>query len=836
MSRLARLVPGPIRRRYLLKFVISILAVTLVIGAVGAVSYAEIDETVREDSTEQLASTAELQAEGIGDWVETMRVQTRTTSTDATLRSDDVQEVQGAVVESQARLSVDVRAIHVVDTSSGEIETSTDAQRRGVALADIGEPWTDVDFAAELRADEAIWNSPEAYESATLGDQVMAFASPVNGHDDRVVVLIGTLEYRVNQLDQPGAASSTIIVDADDTSVLEPSETAFDASDVDSSAVEAALGGRMSVAEEDGFVRAYVPVADTQWVAVTSVATADAYGVATDVGRNVLAMLGVSLLALGLVGVVLGRQTVTPLTRLRDRTEEMERGNLDVDLETNRTDEIGQLFVGFDSMRNSLRTQIQEAESARHEAETARAESEAMTRHLESKADEYRQVMEACAAGDLTQRLDSESESEAMTDIAHSFNAMVEELEETTSHVKAFAHEVATASEEVTASAEEVRSASEQVTASVQEISDGADRQHEELAAVSSEMEGLSTTTEEIAASSNEVADIAERTAQTGRKGRAAAQEAIDGMAEIEAESEDAVEAIAALEAEMEQIDELVEFISDIARETNMLALNANIEASRGGSGEDRESGFAVVAAQVKELAADAKTTAEDIEDRLEGITDQTHTTAAEIEGTADRIAAHSESIENAVAALDEISRYAQQTNDGVQEISAATEQQAASTQEAVSMVSSATGIADSTSRESQHVAAAAEEQTSALSEVTTSASSLTDQAAQLSVALERFETDTDRADTEADSDAESPPAVESPDVARLTAASESLSETGDHRDEPPILDDADEDANGSDDESGTTYEAEDTVKSVDSTTTDEDGADMFTFGDTEDE
>ncbi|MFP9059657.1 methyl-accepting chemotaxis protein [Natrialbaceae archaeon A-chndr2] len=747
MSLLARLVPNAIRRRYLLKFVISILAVTLVIGAVGAVSYTEIDRTVRADSTDQLASTAELQAEGIGDWVETMRVQTRTTSTDSTLRSDDTQEVQGAIVEMQARLSVDVRAIHVVDTESGAVETSTNAQLRGVTLEEIDEPWTDADFASELAADESVWNTDEAYESSTLGDQVMAFASPVTERDDRVVVLIGTLEYRVNQLDQPGAASSTIIVDAEGDGVLLSDETTFDAADVDDEAVAAALGGRMSVAEEGDFVRAYVPVADTQWVAVSSVPTEAAYGVATDVGQYVAAMLAVSLIGLGLVGVVLGRQTVGPLTRLRDRAAEMEGGNLEVDLETNRIDEIGQLFDGFDSMRTSLRTQIQEAESARKEAETARAESEAMTRHLEAKADEYRSVMDECAGGDLTQRLDPESESEAMTDIALAFNAMVDELEETTAHVKEFAYEVATASEEVTASSEEVRSASEQVTGSVQEISDGADRQHEELEAVSSEMDGLSTTTEEIAASSNQVADLAARTAETGREGRAAAQEAIEGLAEIEAESNDAVEAISALEAEMRQIDELVEFISDIARETNMLALNANIEASRGGGNAGNGDGFAVVASQVKELAADAKETAEDIESRIDRINDRTDETAAEIEGTAERIAAHSDSIENAVTALDEIAAYAQRTNDGVQEISAATEEQAASTQEAVAMVSSATQIAETTSRESQHVAAAAEEQTSALSEVSSSASSLADQAAHLSEALEKFDTDASRGD-----------------------------------------------------------------------------------------
>ncbi|WP_049921902.1 methyl-accepting chemotaxis protein [Halopiger djelfimassiliensis] len=734
MSVLSKLVPSFIRSRYLFKFVISILAVVLVIGAVGFVSYVEIDEMVRSDSNEQLESTAEMQADAIGEWVESMRVQTRTASASPVLQEDDPQAIQARIVEDQARMGVDVRAIHYVDTENGEIVTSTASQFRGKSLSDVEDPWTDTDFDDELRFDEAVWNSEQAYESSTLDDQVMAFASPVSERDDRAIVVIGTLEYRVSQLHQEGAAGSTAIVDRDGNPVLQTEQMS-----TDEDAIETAIGGRLTRTENADVVQAYVPVGDTEWVAVTTVPTEEAYGVANDVGMNVITMVFVSLVALGIVGVVLGRQTVVPLAELRDRTAEMESGNLEVDLETNRVDEIGRLYDGFDSMRNSLRAQIEEAEAAREDAEQARAETEAMNRHLERKAEEYRAVMEECAEGDLTQRLDPESDNEAMTDIALAFNAMLEELEETTADVKAFANDVAAASEQVTASSEEVRSASQQVSESIQEISDGADRQNENLQSVANEMSGLSTTTEQIAASSNEVADIAERTAETGRTGREAAQEAIEGMHEIESESTEAVEAIEALEEEMAQIDELVEFISEVARETNMLALNANIEASRG-SGEG--DGFGAVAKQVKELAADTKSTAEDIEQRLERIDEQTERTATEVQRTADRISEHVDSVENAAEALDEIADYADRTNEGVQEISAATEQQAAATQEVVAMVSSATDISESTASESQRVAAAAEEQTSALSEVSESASSLADQAAQLSETLEHFETD----------------------------------------------------------------------------------------------
>ncbi|WP_254765888.1 methyl-accepting chemotaxis protein [Salinilacihabitans rarus] len=746
MSILTKLAPSFVRRRYLAKFVISILTVVLVIGAVGAVSYAEIDETVRSDANAQLESTAEMQAGEISSWMESLSVQTRTASASPILAEGDPQAVQGHLVEEQARMGVNVRAIHYVDTDSGEIVTSTNAAYRETSFDDLEEPWADRDFDEEFDLDEEVWYSESAYESPTLGDQVMAFASPVTDRDDRAVVVIGTLEYQIEQLQQENTSASTVILDADGTDVFQTGETTVD--DVDEGALEAALGGRLTRVRGDDAVQAYVPVSNTQWVAVTSVPTEQAYGVAASVGTNVLVMVLVSLTALSLVGVVLGRQTVSPLTTLRDRAAEIEDGNLDVDLETNRIDEIGRLFEAFDSMRNSLRARIKEANEARREAETEREQSERMTRHLEQKAEEYRGVMEECADGDLTRRLDPESESEAMTDIALAFNEMVDQLEETTDEVKGFANEVATASEQVTASAEEVRGASQQVTESVQEISDGAERQNENLQAVNSEMGGLSTTTEQIAASSNDVADLAERTAETGRQGREAAREAIEGMREIEDESAEAVEAIEALEAEMDQIDELVEFISEVARETNMLALNANIEASRSGGGgdDDNGDGFSVVASEVKELAEDTKETAEDIEERLERIDERTERTATEVQRSAERISTHADSVTSAMEAFDEIAEYAAQTNDGVQEISAATEEQAAATQEVVSMVSTATDISDRTAAEAQNVAAAAEEQTSALTEVSRSASSLADRAVYLSETLDRFETDRDGA------------------------------------------------------------------------------------------
>ncbi|MFA9417345.1 methyl-accepting chemotaxis protein [Natrinema sp. HArc-T2] len=404
---------------------------------------------------------------------------------------------------------------------------------------------------------------------------------------------------------------------------------------------------------------------------------------------------------------------------------------------------VGLLTVNdLQNKNESLQTKMDEVEQARQEAVTLREETTQLNEHLERKADEYATVMQACAAGDLTQRMDPDSENEAMAEIAREFNDMLAKLESTTEDLTSFAQNVATASESVTASSEEVHSASEQVSTSIQEIADGADRQHEYLRSVTQELDSLSTTTEEIAVSSSEVADIAERTVDTGQDGQESARAAIAAMNEIETEASAAVTEIHRLEAEVQQIDELLNTIAEIARQTNMLALNANIEVSRStdaGSGGD---GFSAVATEVKALSEDVAEAAEEAEARLEAIRDRTEESAAEVERTNAGIQDASEQVQEAVDALVQITDLAQETNVGVQEISAASEAQAASTQEVVAMVDDVASISKETTAGAESVAAAAEEQTTALTEVSTSAERLSNQASRLSRALRYFETD----------------------------------------------------------------------------------------------
>ncbi|PSP82399.1 chemotaxis protein [Halobacteriales archaeon QS_1_68_17] len=347
---------------------------------------------------------------------------------------------------------------------------------------------------------------------------------------------------------------------------------------------------------------------------------------------------------------------------------------------------------------------------------------EESTDGFERTIERYCAVMRAAAEGDLTRRMDPEVGDEATAAFARTYNEMMDELEGTLRTVWSFSGEVEKAGGSVASGASEVEAASERVTESIQEISDRTTDQTRNLTSVSDEMEDISAAIEEVSASASEVAETAREATRRGEEGRESAELAIEEIDRVEAASEEIVENIEALDDQMSEVVRIIDFITDIAEQTNILALNANIEAARA---TDANGGFAVVAEEVKDLAEETKEAAAEIESVIREARAQTERAVTDIQSTSDSISEGARTVEEALDALTETVEYVEEASEGIQEISSAVNDQANANQEVVASVAEVADLSEEVDDQADSIATAARRQTDSIASISRETSDL---------------------------------------------------------------------------------------------------------------
>lgn len=239
--------------------------------------------------------------------------------------------------------------------------------------------------------------------------------------------------------------------------------------------------------------------------------------------------------------------------------------------------------------------------------------------------------------------------------------------------------------------AEQVASSSEILSSSASEQARGADAQKEESEAVATAMEQMTSTVIEVAHNASSTAQAAGDSSTAARKGATLVNEAISSVKSVATSAEKLEAVLNTLEGRAEEIGRIISVINDIADQTNLLALNAAIEAARAG---EAGRGFAVVADEVRKLAEKTMDATKEVETAISHIQDGSVEAVQSMETTKEHVEKSSQSSEEAGTALEEIMRNIDDMNIRISQIATAAEEQSSAAEEINSRIEEINDIA----------------------------------------------------------------------------------------------------------------------------------------------
>jgi methyl-accepting chemotaxis protein len=362
-----------------------------------------------------------------------------------------------------------------------------------------------------------------------------------------------------------------------------------------------------------------------------------------------LVLIGVVLLVAAALALLftLNNKVLAPVKDLGTFSEQLAAGNYRAKASIDSNDDFGYIADNLNATGEKLSRAAQNQEAQQD---------------LQRSVTDFLTIVSQIGRGDLTLR--GKVTNDALGNVVDSVNFMLDNFTKVLERVRKAAIDVSTSANDILVAAEE--------------MSSGAIQQDQEITNTSSAVEELTVSMKQVSNNAEASAEAARRALDAAEQGNRAVRDTLEGMQRIRASVQATAKKIKSLGDRSLEISEIINVINDITEQTNLLALNAAIEAARAG---EAGRGFAVVADEVRKLAEHSRNATKDIAALIKAIQAETNEAVVVMEEGTKEVEIGARLADQAGKALDAISTVVRQSAELVQEISLASKQQVRGTE-----------------------------------------------------------------------------------------------------------------------------------------------------------